>query len=95
VSFRLTLKKIALNRIEAIENLEAAMETIVMKMADCEFYASIYAESINAQLKSGQTTSAFDQNLESALPKFFAAVPIFLVKVKIHYSASTTGKHKR
>ncbi|KAF8543709.1 hypothetical protein BDD12DRAFT_801858 [Trichophaea hybrida] len=70
-------REVALNRFEAVESLETAMETILTKMAACEFYASLYAESLQ-------------ENLGSALPEFYAAVLVFSVKAKGYFAPPTT-----
>ena len=65
-----------LNHIESAESLEAAAETIVAKMAICEFYANVYAET-GIALSSDQMTSRLQQSLDTALPEFYAAVLVF------------------
>jgi hypothetical protein len=61
------------------------METILPRMADCEFYASIYAESLHTILDSEQTTVAFRKRMESALPEFYSAVLVFTIKAKAYF----------
>jgi len=65
------------NRFDTIESLEAAMDTIIVKMAKCEFYASIYAESLQVILSTHLTTLSFKESSDSALPKFYAVVVVF------------------
>jgi len=68
------------------------METIITKMADCEFYACMYAEFLQVTLSTHQTTQSFKQSLDSALPEFYAAVLVFSVKVKGYFASTTAAK---
>jgi hypothetical protein len=68
------------------------METIIVKMAECEFYASIYAESLQVTLSSHQTTLSFKESSYSALPEFYAAVVVFSVKAKAYFASTTVGE---
>jgi hypothetical protein len=68
------------------------METILPRMADCEFYASIYAESLHTTLDSEQTTVAFREKMESALPEFYSAVLVFCIKAKAYFLPVGSGK---
>jgi hypothetical protein len=71
-----------------------AMETILTKMAACEFYAGLYAESLHVTLNSERTTLAFEESLDSALPEFYAAVLVFSVKAKGYFAPKTAGELK-
>jgi len=71
------------------------METILTRMAACEFYASLYTESLHVTLNSERTTLAFEANLDSALPEFYASILVFSVKAKGYFALSTaTGELK-
>ena len=78
---------------EIIDGLEAATETIVAKMAICEFYANVYMETMQAGhvLSSDQMTRSLQQSLDSALPEFYAAVLVFSVKARQYFAPSNTG----
>jgi len=83
--------QVFLNRFDIIESLEAAMETIIEKMAECEFYASIYAESLQVTLSTHQATLSFKESSDSALPEFYAAVVVFSVKAKAYFASTAVG----
>jgi len=83
---------VTLNRIEITESLEAAAETAVAKMAICEFYANVYAETMNMGVALSQMTCTIQQSLDSALPEFYAAILVFSVKVRQYFDPSTTSK---
>ncbi|KAF8535469.1 hypothetical protein BDD12DRAFT_892769 [Trichophaea hybrida] len=83
---------VALNHFESLNSLEEAMDTITTKMADCEFYANLYAESLQVTLDSDRTTAAFREGTESALPEFYAAVLVFSVKAKAYFRPSGSAK---
>jgi hypothetical protein len=68
------------------------METITTKMAYCQFYASVYAESLQITLDTDKTTSAFREGMASALPEFYAAVLVFAVKAKAYFLHSGSGQ---
>ena len=74
-----------------MDNLEAAMVTIVEKMATCEFYAQIYDESLQVGLATSATTEAFDAGLDSALKGLYAAVRAFLDKAKEYFDPGNNG----
>ena len=61
-------------------------------MAECEFYASIYAESLQVILSTHQTTLSFKEISDSALPEFYAAVVVFSVKVKAYFASTAIGE---
>ncbi|PVF92910.1 hypothetical protein CPB86DRAFT_145103 [Serendipita vermifera] len=72
--------------------LEDALRTIAVSMANCEFYASIFADALHRQFTSSETSAAWEKQLETALPEFYAAVIIFSIKVKGYFISSTTGR---
>jgi len=82
-----------LNQIETIESLEAAIETIVSKMAICEFYANVYVETMQMglTLARDQMTHSLQRSLDSALPEFYAAVLVFSTKACQYFDPSNTG----
>jgi len=83
-----------LNHIEITESLEAATETIIAKMAICEFYANVYLETTQTgfTLSNDQMTYSLQHSLDSALPEFYAAVLVFSVKARQYFGPSNTGK---
>jgi len=83
-----------MNHIEIPESLEAATETIVAKMAICEFYANVYAETMQVgfTLSRDRMTHSLQQSLDSALPEFCAAILVFSVKARQYFDPSNTGK---
>lgn len=86
--------QVALNHIEITESLEATIETIVTKMAICEFYANVYVETMQMEvtLSSGQMILSLQQSLDSALPEYYASILVFSVKVRQYFDSSITGK---
>jgi hypothetical protein len=72
--------------------LEGALKTIAVSMANCEFYASIFAEALDRQLTSPGTTTAWEKQLETALPEFYATILVFSIKIKGYFIPSTMGK---
>jgi hypothetical protein len=72
--------------------LEGALKTIAVSMANCEFYASIFAEALDRQFASPGTTVAWEKQLETALPEFYAAILVFSIRVKGYFIPSTIGK---
>ena len=87
----LTGLQIALNRIDIIENLHSALETIVTKMATCEFCAQLYADFTETTLNSSFTTQHFQTTLDSALPEFYPAVLVFSVKARRYFDPSVSS----
>lgn len=83
-----------LNHEENLEKLELTLETIVSAMARCEFYESIYAQSLQVNLRSPETTTALADSLESALPEFYCSVFVFSVKAKKYFAPSILGEMK-
>jgi hypothetical protein len=86
------MAKIYLNYEENMEKLEDTLETIVTAMAKCEFYATLYEESLQMVLCSAVTTDALESSLKEALPEFYCAVLVFPVKTKRYFSDSVIGK---
>jgi leucyl-tRNA synthetase len=72
--------------------LEGALKTIAVSMANCEFYASVFSEALDKQFTSPGTTAAWERQLETALPEFYATVLVFFIKVKGYFIPSTMGK---
>ena len=68
------------------------MEVILPKIADCQFYESIYSESLQMSLDSDRTTVSFRESMESALPGFYAAVLVFSVKPKSYFAPLRSGE---
>ncbi|KAF8245506.1 hypothetical protein K440DRAFT_646208 [Wilcoxina mikolae CBS 423.85] len=68
------------------------MNTIITKMADCEFYACMYSDTLQVTLNAEQTTLAFKEAVEFALPKFYAAILVFSVKAKGYFASSIASK---
>ena len=67
---------------------------MVAKVAICEFYANVYAETLGTgiTLSSDHMTRSLQQNLDSALPELYAAVLVFSVKARQYFDPSNTGK---
>jgi len=74
-----------------MDNLEAAMVTVVEKMATCEFYAQIYDEGLRVRLTTSTTTDAFDDGLDTALKQLYCAVRAFLDKAKEYFDPENSG----
>jgi len=74
-----------------MDNLEAAMVTIVEKMATCEFYAQVYDEGLRVGLATSTTTEAFEDGLDTALKDLYAAVRAFLDKAKEYFDPENSG----
>jgi hypothetical protein len=72
--------------------LEGALKTIAVSMANCEFYASIFAEALDRQITSPETTAAWEKQLETALPEFYATILIFSIKIKGYFLPTTMGE---
>jgi hypothetical protein len=72
--------------------LEGALKTIAVSMANCEFYASIFAEALNRQLTSPGTMAAWEKQLETALPEFYASILVFSIRIKGYFMPSTMGE---
>jgi len=68
------------------------MDTITMKMANCEFYANLYAESLQSILGSDRTTTALREGMGTALPEFYATVLVFSIKAKAYFLSSGSGE---
>ena len=57
-------------------------------MAESQFYASVYAGSLQMDFDSHETTKAFRESMKSALPEFYAAVLVFSTKAARYYRKS-------
>ncbi|KAF8417723.1 hypothetical protein EV426DRAFT_356951 [Tirmania nivea] len=77
-----------------MDNLEAAMVTIVEKMATCEFYAQIYDEGFQVTLAMTSTTQALEDGLGAALKDLYAAVQAFLEKAKEYFDPEKNVRQK-
>jgi hypothetical protein len=73
--------------------LEGALKMIAVSMANCEFYTSIFTDALNRQFASPETSTAWEKQLETALPEFYAAVLVFSIKVKGYFMPSTMGEN--
>jgi hypothetical protein len=71
--------------------LEGALKTIAVSMANCEFYHSIFADTLNRRFTSPGTTTAWEKQLETALPEFYATVLVFSIKAKGYFMPSAWG----
>jgi hypothetical protein len=71
--------------------LDGALKTIAVSMANCEFYASVFADSLNRHFTSPETSAAWGRQLQRALPEFYAAVVVFSIKAKSYFKPSTLG----
>jgi len=78
--------------VETVECLEAMTDTLVAKMAVCEFYSSVYGETLKTELSSTQLTNDLRKTLDLALPEFYAAVLVFSVKARQYLVPSNGGK---
>ena len=65
-----------------IEGFETAIAVLIEKLTICEFYAGIFA---GAQLPAGPPEHK--SMLSSALPGFYAAVIVFVVKAHSYFEA--------
>jgi hypothetical protein len=73
--------------------LEESLKMIAVSMANCEFYASIFAGALNRRFTSPETSAAWEKQLETALPEFYASILVFSIKVKGYFMSSSTGKN--
>ena len=76
---------------EIVESLEAVTDIVVAKMAVCEFYSSVYEETLKIGLSSTQLTDGLRKTLDLALPEFYAAVLVFSVKAR-QYLVPSNGR---
>jgi hypothetical protein len=72
--------------------IDGALKTIAVSMANCEFYASIFMDSLNRYSTTPETCAAWERQLERALPEFYAAIIVFSIKAKGYFMPSTIGK---
>jgi hypothetical protein len=72
--------------------IEDSLKTITVSMANCEFYASIFEDALNRRFTSPETSAAWEQQLDIALPEFYAAIIVFSIKVKGFFTSSAIGK---
>lgn len=76
--------QISLNHLEALERLEEAMTTLIMKVSMCELYARIY----EGATESISNSEAFRSTLFLALPEFHASVIVFSIKTREYFRAT-------
>ena len=74
-----------------MKSLWEAMDTIVINMAESQFYASIYLGSLQMDLDSHGTMETFRKSMKSALPVFYAAVLVFSTKAKGYFQPLGLG----
>ena len=68
------------------------MNTVVINMAESQFYVSVYAGSLQRDLDSNGIMGAFRKSMRSALPEFYAAVLVFSTKAKGYFQPLGLGK---
>ncbi|RPA77251.1 hypothetical protein BJ508DRAFT_330350 [Ascobolus immersus RN42] len=80
------LLQLALNGLETLQILEEAMGTVAINMAEAQIYASVYKGALDGVTLEGEYAQAtLKENIENALPDFYAAILVFLVKAKYYY----------
>ncbi|CAG8639813.1 11711_t:CDS:10, partial [Acaulospora colombiana] len=89
-----SLVEMYLNHKENVDMIEESLKTIAVSMANCEFYASIFASALHRRFTNPETSAAWDKQVEAALPEFYATILVFAIKVKRFFVSSTTGKIK-
>lgn len=87
-----SLLEIYLDHKESVKIIEESLKTIAVSMANCEFYASIFSGSLSKLSTDAETSAAWEKQLERALPEFYAAILVFSIKVKGHFTQSTIGR---
>ena len=68
------------------------MDTVVTKMAESQFYASIYMGSLQMDLDSNETIEAFRKSMRSPLSELYAAVLVFSAKAKGYFLPLGSGE---
>ena len=68
------------------------MDTVVINMAESQFYASVYVGSLQMNFESHGTTEAFRESMKSALPEFYAAVLVFSIRAKGYFLPIGSGE---
>ncbi|RPA80796.1 hypothetical protein BJ508DRAFT_362250 [Ascobolus immersus RN42] len=92
------LLQIYLNHRDAMDALTLTMEKISSSMASAEWYARIYSDSLYTRQSSQQSrvSSAWNERILDALPQFYAAVLVFVVKARAYFMpVSTFGRIMR
>ena len=74
-----------------MDNLEAAIVTIVEKIATCQLYAHICDNDLRVGLATSTTKEAFDEGLDIALKDLYAAVRAFLDKGMKYFDPDNSG----
>lgn len=69
------------------------MKTLLKKMANYEFYASIYRTTQGrlaqtVQFNTPEMRQVFMQGMGEAMPEFYAAVIVFSVKAQLFFEAT-------
>ncbi|KAF8544343.1 hypothetical protein BDD12DRAFT_873058 [Trichophaea hybrida] len=85
-------KKIYLNHKGSLDALDATLNTITMTMANCEFYTSIYAGTLEVSLRSPEITVSLGERLKLAFPEFYAAALVFSIKAKGYFAPSVAER---
>jgi hypothetical protein len=75
-----------LNYEENLEKLEETLEVIVTIMAKCEFYATLYTESL---LKPSDATHTLLASLPELMPEFYCSIIVFTVKAQSYFSPTS------
>jgi hypothetical protein len=73
-----------------VEILEAALKTIALSMANCEFYASIFHGVLNGRMMSPEASKTWGKQFETAISEFYASVIIFSIKAKRYFRSSVS-----
>lgn len=77
----------ALNRLETLKSLEEALGQITLNIAYSQLYASMYTTAVGR----GSMPAKLKAEMDSALPRFYAAVLVFSVKAKSYFHAAVFG----
>jgi hypothetical protein len=83
--------QIALNRSDTLKKLEEATSTIVFNMAYSQFCASIYT-ALQEKVDQDDALSKLKAEMDTALPRFYAAVLIFSVKARLYLHSAGLGE---
>lgn len=73
-----------------MESLSATLDNIAKRVESCVFYARMYKDSLQ-ELPPGSSNNTVIQNLDIALPEFFASVLVFLAKAQFYFKTSFTS----
>jgi hypothetical protein len=75
-----------------VELVGESLNTITVSMANSEFYASIFEDALNRRFTIPETSAAWEKQLDTALPDFYAAILVFSIKAKAYFKSSSLGK---